>query len=47
MTGLPSDPPPKLPADIRDRYLTLRQWRSDGLIDPADFTKTVDQLEKP
>lgn len=47
MTGLPLDPPPTIPADIRDRFLTLRQWRSDGLIKPADFKKAVEQLGKP
>ena len=47
MTGLPVDPPPTIPSDIRGRFLTLRQWRSDGLMSPADFTRAVKQLGKP
>jgi hypothetical protein len=47
VSGLPPDPAPIVPAGNRDRFLTLRQWRSDGLINPADLTKASEQMEKP
>lgn len=47
VSGLPSDPAPIVPVRNRERFLTLRQWRSDGLINPADLTNASEQMEKP
>jgi hypothetical protein len=47
VSGLPPDPASSVPAKNRDRFLTLRQWRSDGLIDPADFSNASAQMVKP
>ena len=47
VSGLPPDPSPPVPAMNRNRFLTLRQWRSDGLINPADFTNTLERMETP
>lgn len=45
--GLPPDPPPAVPAERRERFMTLRQWRSDGLITPAEFTGAVESAVRP
>lgn len=47
VSGLPPDPAFSVPAGDRTRFLTLRQWRSSGLITPADFTTASERREKP
>ena len=47
VSGLPPDPSPTVPVNNRDLFLNLRQWRSDGLITTADFSKAREEMEKP
>jgi hypothetical protein len=46
VSGLPPDPSPTVPAKSNERLLTLRQWRSEELISPADFMKAIEMMEK-
>lgn len=45
--GLPADPLPLMTEEHRDQLLTLRKWRSEGLISPDEFSRSLERMKTP
>lgn len=45
--GLPADPSSLMTGDNRDQLLKLRKWRSEGLITPEEFRRSLERMRTP